>query len=167
MSTAKHEASRAIDILAQYNGLDRDYGNIEATYKELLQSREAASLSQARDDQNQGISFRVLEPPQEPQFPAAPNRLLFNSLVLLVGLGAGAALAVLLTLNAGRFITSDDLAAQFGIPLIGVITALPGAASRQNRLSTLALATSVGLLLLSYVGVATFLQTSIYSVLGI
>ena len=121
---SKSEASRAIDVLAQYNGLDRDYGNIEATYKELLQSREAASLSQARDDQNQGISFRVLEPPQAPQFPAAPNRLILNSLVLLAGIGAGAAFGVLLTLNAGRFITSEDVVAQFGIPLIGVITAL-------------------------------------------
>ena len=164
---AKNDASRAIDILARYNGLDRDYGNIEATYKELLQSRESASLSQARDDQNQGISFRILEPPQQPQFPAAPNRLLFNSLVLLIGVGAGAALAVLLTLNAGRFITRDDLASQFGLPLIGVITALPGTASRRSRLSTLALSTSVGLLLLSYVGVATIMRTSIYSVLGV
>jgi len=165
---AKSEASSAIDILAQYNGLDRDYGNIEATYKELLQSREAASLSQARDDQNQAISFRVLEPPQTPQFPAAPNRLLLNSLVLLAGIGAGAAFGVLLTLNAGRFITSEEIAAQFGIPLIGVITALrnPMGSSR-HRLSTVALTTSVALLLLSYVGVISVFQTSVYSVLGI
>ena len=164
---AKTDASRAVDILAQFNGLDRDYANIEATYKGLLQSRESASLSQARDDQNQGISFRVLDPAQEPQFPTAPNRLLFNSVVLLLGVGAGAALAVLLTLNAGRFITSEDLASQFGLPIIGVITALPGIPSRRSRLSILALSTSVGLLLLSYVGVATIMRTSIYSVLGV
>ena len=165
---AKNEASRAIDILAQYNGLDRDYGNIEATYKELLQSREAASLSQARDDQNQAISFRVLEPPQTPQFPAAPNRLILNSLVLLAGIGAGAALGVLLTLNAGRLITSDDVATQFGIPLIGVITALRNPlGSKRGRLSTVALTTSVGLLLLTYVGVISVFRTSVYSVLGI
>jgi hypothetical protein len=71
-------------------------------------------------------------------------------------------------LNAGRFITSDDISTQFGIPLIGVITTLPQAkASRGSRLATAALSTSIGLLLLSYVGVVAVLKTSIYSVLGI
>jgi polysaccharide chain length determinant protein (PEP-CTERM system associated) len=168
LARAKADAAQAIDVTAKYNGLDRDYGNIESTYKELLQSREAASLSQARDDQNQGLNFRILEPPQRPQFPTAPNRPLLNSLVLLVGLAGGAAFAILLTLNAGRFITSDDISTQFGIPLIGVITTLPQAkASRGSRLATAALSTSIGLLLLSYVGVVAVLKTSIYSVLGI
>jgi len=56
LSRAKQDASQAIDVQARYDGLDRDYGNIQKTYAELLQSREAASLSQARDDQNQGVS---------------------------------------------------------------------------------------------------------------
>jgi hypothetical protein len=38
---------------------------------------------------------------------------------------------------------------------------------RRNRLSSIALATSVALLLLSYVGVISLFQTSVYSVLGI
>ena len=164
LEQAKKEASNAIDTLAKYNGLDRDYGNIEATYKQLLQSREAANLSQARDDQNEGITFRVLEPPQKPQFPTAPNRPLMNSIVLLIGIAGGAAAAILLTLNAGRLITSDDVVAQFAIPLLGVVTELPQIAGRvRNRLATLALSTSVILLLLGYAGVLAVLQTSIYS----
>ena len=168
LSRAKQDASQAIDVQARYDGLDRDYGNIQKTYAELLQSREAASLSQARDDQNQGVSFRVLEPPQTPRIPDAPNRLALNSLVLLLGLGGGAAIAVLLALYSGRFFTSEDITAQFGIPLIGVITALPQTFStRRSRVSAVALSVSVALLLLGYVGVVTMLRTSIYSVLGV
>ena len=167
LSRAKQEASQAIDVQARYDGLDRDYGNIQKTYTELLQSRESASLSQARDDQNQGVSFRVLEPPQLPRIPTAPNRLILNSMVLFLGLGGGAAVAILLALNSGRFFTSEDITAQFGIPLIGVITTLPQAlASRRNWLSTAALSVSVALLLLGYIGVVTVLRTSIYSFIG-
>jgi polysaccharide chain length determinant protein (PEP-CTERM system associated) len=167
LSRAKQDASQAIDVQARYDGLERDYGNIQKTYSELLQSREAASLSQARDDQNQGVSFRVLEPPQLPRIPAAPNRLALNSLVLVLGIGGGAAIAVLLALNSGRFFTSEDITAQFGIPLIGVITALPQPfRTRRSRLSAVALSVSVVLLLLGYVGVVTMLRTSIYSVFG-
>jgi hypothetical protein len=131
-------------------------------------SRESASLSQARDDQNQGVSFRVLEPPQSPRIPAAPNRFILNSMVLILGLGGGGAIAILLALNSGRFFTSEDITAQFGIPLMGVITALPQAfGPKRNWLSTLALSASVALLLLGYVGVVTVLRTSIYSVFGV
>jgi polysaccharide chain length determinant protein (PEP-CTERM system associated) len=168
LQRAKAEAAQGIDVAAQFNGLDRDYENIERTYKELLQSRESASLSQARDDQNQGVSFRIVEPPQRPQLPASPNRPVLNSGVLVMGLGGGVAIAVLLSLVAGRFLTSEDLASHFGFPVAGVITALPyGAGSRRNVLSALALSVSVALLLVSYVGVLALLRKSIYSVLGV
>jgi polysaccharide chain length determinant protein (PEP-CTERM system associated) len=168
LQRAKSEAAQGIDVAAQFNGLDRDYENIERTYKELLQSRESASLSQARDDQNQGVSFRIVEPPQRPQLPASPNRPILNSAVLVMGLGGGVAIAVLLSLIAGRFLTSDDLASQFGFPVAGVITALPyGSGLRRNMFSALALSVSVGLLFVSYVGVLALLRKSIYSVLGV
>ncbi len=168
LGRAKAEAAKAIDIQAQFDGLDRDYGNIDTMYKQLLQSREAASLSQARDDQNQGVSFRVLEPPQRPEQPTAPNRLILNSLVLLFGLGGGISIAALPSLIAGQILSSDDLANQFGVPVMGVISVLPyNLAMRSGKLSTIALAASLILLLASYVSVVAFLQTSIYSVLGV
>jgi uncharacterized protein involved in exopolysaccharide biosynthesis len=167
LTKAKNEASQAIDILAKYTDLDRDYGNIDGTYKELLQSREAGALSQARDDQNQGVSFRILEPPQRPQFPAGPNRPLLNSLVLVTGIAGAVALSILLTLSSGRFVTSDDLTSQFGVPLIGIITSVPEPPARRRQLAALALTASIAFLILSYVGVLAMMRTSIYSVLGV
>jgi polysaccharide chain length determinant protein (PEP-CTERM system associated) len=168
LNRAKSEATRGIDVTAQFNGLDRDYDNIQSTYKELLQSREAASLSQKRDDQNQGVSFRIVEPPQRPQVPANPNRPVLNSLVLVLGLGGGVSIAVLLSLVAGRILTSEDLVSHFDFPIAGVITLLPGASkTRRNVFSMLAFPASVTLLVISYVGVLSLLQKSIYTVLGV
>ena len=124
-------------------------------------------MSQAVDDQAQAFAFRVIEPPQRALSPSGPNRLLFNSLVLLAGFAGGVAVAFFLSLLSGRVSPGDDLAAEFGVPLIGVITKLRKADDRrQIQLSTAALSVSVALLLVCYVGVIGILRTSIYSVLG-
>lgn len=167
LAQAKEDTAKAIEVGAKYADLDRDYSIIEQNYQELLKSREAARLSQAVDDQQQTIAFRVIEPPQKSTQPAAPNRLLLNSLVLLAGLGGGLAGAVFLSLNAGRFVVSDELVAEFGVPLIGVVTRLQNAVEyQQTKNSVIAISASLAFLLVCYVGVLVTFQTSIYAYVG-
>lgn len=163
LENAKREATKAVDTLTKYNELDRDYGNIESTYKQLLQSREEAALSEAKDDQNQALSFRVVEPPQKPQLPSAPNRLILNSLVLIAGAGAGVGAAVLLMVNASHLVTADDLALFFGVPVLGTVTRLRVPQKLQNRAAAISLAICAVLLVVAYVGVIAFLKTSVGS----
>ncbi len=164
LESTRREASRAIDTLTKYNELDRDYGNVEATYKQLLQSKETATLSQARDDQNEGISFRVLEPPLKPQFPTAPNRMILNTIVLIIGIGSGMAAAILLMLNASRLITSEDIAVLFAIPLLGVVTRAREVSRVRRPLTAISVVACTAFLLLTYAGVMVFLQKSVPSV---
>jgi hypothetical protein len=97
----------------------------------------------------------------------SPYRLSLNSLVLFGGLLGGAAIAFLLSLNAGRFVVSDDLSTQFGIPLIGVVTRLHKTPdTKRFAFSALALSSGVALLLVCYAGVVVLLKTSIYQVIG-
>jgi hypothetical protein len=120
------------------------------------------------DTQTQSVLFRVIEPPQRTQYPSAPNRPLFNSLVLAAGILAGAAGAVLLSLTSGRFIVSNDITSQFEIPIIGVVTMLRNATDlRRTRASALALSASLALLLLCFAGVLAVLRTSIYTIVGV
>jgi len=164
---AKRSTSKTIDVQTKYAELDRDYGSIERTYQSLLQGRESARMSQAVDDQAQAFAFRVVEPPQRSLRPSGPNRPLFNSLVLLAGFAGGLAAAVSLSLLSGRVNASDDLVAEFGVPVIGVVTKLRKADDRrQIQISAAALSASIALLLICYVGVIGVLNTSIYSVLG-
>jgi protein tyrosine kinase modulator len=168
LERAQKDASRAIDIMAQYNGLDRDYGNIEKTYQALLQSREQADISQARDDQLQGISFRILEPPQRPQFPTGPNRPLLNSAVLLLGLAGGLGLSVLLTLLSDRFLSPGDVVDSLGLPVLGIVSAVPQSLrSASLRLSWATVSAAGMLLLVSYVGVLTFVRHSLSQAFGL
>lgn len=168
LERAKESTAHAIEIEAKYKDLDRDYGIINDNYQQLLKSREAARLSQSADDQQQAVSFRVVEPPQRSPYPAAPNRLLLNSLVLLAGVAGGVAAALLLSLNAGQFAAGDELAAMSGMPLIGVVTRLQSVAEWQRtRFAIAVLSASVGLLLLCYAAVLAVLSVSIYSRIGI
>jgi hypothetical protein len=164
LEIAKRDASKSIDTLTKYSQLDRDYGNVEATYKQLLQSRESAALSQAKEDQYEGISFRVLEPPQKPQAPTAPNRLILNTIVLLIGIGSGMAAAILLMLNASRLITTEDIAVLFAVPVLGVVTTVRELSAARHRLATASVIACAVFLLLAYGGVMAFLQTSVHAV---
>jgi polysaccharide chain length determinant protein (PEP-CTERM system associated) len=164
---AKRRMSDTIAIQTKYGELDRDYGTIDRTYQELLGRREAARVSQAVDDQSQSLAFRIIEAPQRSTNPSAPDRALLNSLVLLAGLGGGTAAAIFLSIVSGRIIVSDNLAAEFGVPLIGVVTKLRQITNaRSAGLSAAALSVSVAMLLACYVGVLTVFRTSVYSMLG-
>ncbi len=167
LADAKHNIENSLTVERQQTDLDRDYDVLTSNYQGLLKSREAARLAQAVDDQQSPIAFRVVEPPQKADAPVAPNRLLLNSGVLVAGLGGGFGLAFVLSLLAGRFMVSDDLATQLGIPLIGVVTRLRQASDlKRIRTSALALSASVALLLVCYVGVIIVLHTSIYRGIG-
>ena len=167
LADAKRDMENSLTVERQQTDQDRDYDVLTTNYQALLKSRESARLAQAVDDQQAPISFRVVEPPQKADAPAAPNRLLLNSGVLMAGLGGGFGLALVLSLLAGRFVVSDDLATQLGIPMIGVVTRLRQATDiKRMRTSALVLSASVALLLLCYVGVMFVLQTSIFRGIG-
>jgi hypothetical protein len=84
-----------------------------------------------------------------------------------MGIAGGVAAAVLLSLMSGRIVVSDGLAAELGVPLIGIVTKLRQVATpRRDRLSVAALSASIVFLLFCYIGVLAVFRTSAYSVLG-
>jgi hypothetical protein len=85
----------------------------------------------------------VVDPATVPTTPIGPNRMLFSSLVLLVGFGAGAALALLLVQLDRSFFTLHDLR-KLGLPVLGGISA----ADPPPRGAFAAVVFSFGLLLL-------------------
>ena len=168
LATAKKNMVEILAINNKYADLDRDYSVIESNYNALVKSREAARMSQAMSDQQESISYRIIDPPKRTQFPISPPRKIFNALVLLAGLAAGLGLAVLLKVFSGRFSTSEELAEYFSLPLIGVISegANPAIAKREQFSVTLLTAGLLALIAI-YGAVSLFLTTSIFSKLGI
>jgi polysaccharide chain length determinant protein (PEP-CTERM system associated) len=82
-------AKQVPGVQAEFKALDRDYSVLKHDYEELLTRREAAQIAQAADTQANKVKLQVIDPPQVPTIPVAPNRLILIPAVLLAGLGAG------------------------------------------------------------------------------
>ena len=161
MTNAKNLSSKALEIAAQFSNLDRDYDLVHKTYQDLLARRESAKLSQSVNDEQSSITVRIVEPPKKAPFPVSPNRPVMNSLVILLGLAAGIAAAIGLSINAGRFFAKEQLAAEFDYPIIGVVGRLARADdSLDARRAYTALAACAGLLLCGYFVVLVALDAS-------
>jgi len=138
--------SRAFPTVeAEYMALDRDYAVMQRNYQELLGRRESASIAQAADTQADKVRLQVVDPPQVPRLPVAPNRLTLFTGVFGVGLAAGGALAFLLSQFDRSFHTVDELR-NMGLTVLGGITLLGSGAGRRTVVATLGFV--AGLLLL-------------------
>lgn len=135
-------ARSAPQLQAQQQNLDRDYNVIRRQYEELLTRRESLQVAGAARVGADQVRLEVVEPPTLPTTPTSPNRLLLDIGVLVVGLGAGAALAALFALLDRSFHSARDLR-QLGLPVLGAISSL-----RPQRRTGPALAFSAGMVML-------------------
>jgi polysaccharide chain length determinant protein (PEP-CTERM system associated) len=123
-------------LIAEYENTDRDYSVLRASYEELLSRLQSANIAQAADTQADKVKLQIVDPPQMPRLPAAPNRMLLVTGVLLAGCAAGLGITVLFGQLDRSFSTADDLRS-LGLPVLGGISIL-GLASLRQRLTTVA-----------------------------
>ena len=110
------------EVEAQLQQLNRDYQVVSRQHQELLQRRESARLGQDVESNASDVTFRVIDPPFVPLVPNEPNKLLLNVGVVVVALGAGVALALLLSLLKPLITDARMLANSTGLPLLGTVT---------------------------------------------
>jgi polysaccharide chain length determinant protein (PEP-CTERM system associated) len=141
------------EVEAELARLNRDYDVNKEQYGELLKRRELAYMSQEADQSEDDVKVKIIEPPRVPLLPTGPNRLLFASVVLLVGLGVGGALSAVLSQMNPRIIDVPDLKDITGLPVLGVISMSSSPLHRQQRRYEL-MAFSAGLagLIMVYIG---------------
>lgn len=125
-------------VEAELQKLNRDYGIIKANYDELLKRRESARISQEREVSAEPVQFRVVDPPEIPALPDGPNRGLFLTAVLIVGLGAGIGLAWVMIFIQDTFHDATNLGAAFAMPVLGTVTAVQDLTRRGWGLSKVA-----------------------------
>jgi len=110
----------APEVEQEFSRLNRDYSVLKAQYEVLV-----ARLEQARVTDNAAqsgiVRFEVIEPPRAAQAPVWPNRSLFMAAALLLGLGAGVAVAVLPHLLRPTFDNTASLARHTGLPVLGAV----------------------------------------------
>ena len=100
-------------VAAEANRISRDYDVLRENYEKLLQDREALRTRGQVEDKASQFRFDVIQDPTVPQNPAAPNRPLLLLGVLIVGFGAGAAVAYALSQLKSSFATPQKLERAF------------------------------------------------------
>jgi polysaccharide chain length determinant protein (PEP-CTERM system associated) len=111
------------EVEAELSRLNRDYEVNRKQYDELLKRSEQARISNQADESSEDVKFRVLEPPVEPVTPSGPQRALLNSVVMLMSIAAGLALALFLQQVRPVFSTKDAVRQTTGLPVIGSVSA--------------------------------------------
>ncbi len=144
-------AQSAPGILVLAQDLNRDYGILKRNYEELVSRREATSIANAADTKTEKIQFRIVDPPQVPVVPAAPNRPLLVSVVLLFGIGAGLA-APLLVMQLDRSFATLSQLRDLGIPILGHVSRLSLGAAQRHAALQLAGVTASALVLVAVYG---------------
>src|SRR5690606_3652602 len=131
LNDLQNRAETLPGIEAERAKLNRDYSVIKAKYEELLRSREETRVASDLESKTDKVQFRIVDPPQVPSKPVAPNRPLLLAGVLAAGLGAGVGLAFVLSQLHTVFVTVGNLRNTFAnMSVLGSISAI---ASDQQR----------------------------------
>ena len=109
------------EIEAKLAALTRDYDQIRAVYAELRERLEQEQLRRKRIGWN-GVTFRIIDPPNVDLEPVSPNRSRLLILVVLGGLLSGAGLAYLLHQVRPVFIDERSLRKVTGLPVLGAVS---------------------------------------------
>jgi polysaccharide chain length determinant protein (PEP-CTERM system associated) len=138
-------------LFAEYQNMDRDYTVLRRNYEELLGRLQSANIAQAADTQADKVKLQVIDPPEVPRIPAAPNRPLLVTGVLLGGLAVGLGMTILFGQLDRSFSSVDELRA-LGLPVLGGISVLGMAPFRQRLMTALRFGAAVAVLMVVYGG---------------
>lgn len=154
-----HNASNMIPQVEQdYTQLMRDYDVYRQNYDALLKRRESVTMSGEVESKTDTVDFRVIDPPFVPSQPAGPDRPLLLSMVTLGGLGAGIAVAFLLSQLRRTVTDRRALRELTGLPLLGAVSRVETDESRRRkRKGLLAYLAALGSLIAAY-GAVMILQ---------
>jgi polysaccharide chain length determinant protein (PEP-CTERM system associated) len=108
-------------VAAEQSSIDRDYQVLKDQYDQLLGDREQVSLRNQVQTQTDAVKFSVIDPPTSPRSPIAPNRPLFLTGVLILGIVGGLGAAWGLSQVRSTFPTAGRLERASGMTVIGTI----------------------------------------------
>jgi uncharacterized protein involved in exopolysaccharide biosynthesis len=129
----ENRLAKSPEVERQYHTLARDLDSAQIKYQEILAKQTEVQVSQNLETERKGEKFTMIEPPQTPEKPIRPNRILILAagLMLSIGLGIGAVIARE-SLDASVRGPSDILS-MLQIPALASIPVISTAADRARR----------------------------------
>ncbi len=125
-------------VAAEQDRLNRDYEVMKQQYDQLLANREQVRLRGEVATRTSPLNIQVIEPPSVPGVPAAPDRPIFLTAVLILALGAGVGVAFVVGQLQTTFPTQNRLADVTGLPVLGTLSEVVTPAERTDRRKRLA-----------------------------
>ena len=155
----RRDVDKITEVEAQLKQLNRDYDVVQARHQELIRRWEDLQAKKRLDPVTDKNSFRRLEPPFAKATPVAPNRPLLLAGVLIIALGAGAALAFALNQMNLVFFTNEGLVSGITFPVLGSISMMltPEQTARRRK-EAVGWIAAVVLLVVSTAAVMVFAQ---------
>jgi uncharacterized protein involved in exopolysaccharide biosynthesis len=105
----------------EYKKLTRDHQTAQTFYDELLGKKRQSEMATELEQQQQGEQFRVMDPPNLPEKPTFPNRMLITFGGFVVGLALGGGAAFVLESRDQSFRTEQDVIAILKLPVLASI----------------------------------------------
>jgi protein tyrosine kinase modulator len=87
--------TKSPEVEREFHSMSRELETAQLEYRQILAKQTEAQVSENLESERKGERFTMIEPPQMPEKPISPNRLLIvvMGLLLSLGLGVGAAAA--------------------------------------------------------------------------
>ena len=137
VANLRRDVDQIADVEKNLKQLNRDYEVVQTRYQELLRRRETLRSRQRLDPVTDNLSFRILEPPFASTTPVGPNRPIFLLATFVVALGAGVAIAFVLSQLNPVFFSKRAVRKFSGVPVLGNVSFLKSPVEvRRERRST-------------------------------
>ncbi|MGI9431844.1 MAG: GumC family protein [Myxococcota bacterium] len=141
-------------VAEQLAALEREYQHLFQSYQEYSAKGLEAGVAANMELRQKGEQFRILETAFPPPQPASPNRLVIVLVGLMLGLAAGAGIAILLEALDSSFHTAREVQGTFQLPVLASIprVVLESDRMRASRQRLLALVVAASLSAVTLVG---------------
>ena len=126
LNVAKAEAAQQNQAAIQFNILRQDVETTKALYTDFLNKTNQAKIQEHEQHNN----VKMIDPPQVPTSPIAPNRLRTILIGFLMSLVAGVGLVFSLEYLDNTIKTVEDVSRYTQLPALSVIPAISGRKSR-------------------------------------
>ena len=105
----------------EYKQLLYKRNNLQAKHDDLTRKLMEARVAQGLEKEQKGERFTLIDPARVPEKPYKPNRLAISLLGLILGIGAGVAVAALLEYLDDSIRTVEGLSRTTGLPVLAIV----------------------------------------------
>ena len=132
---AKHDnlLSKTPVVEKDYQALLRDYENAQLKYREIKAKQTQAELARNLEQERKGERFTLIQPPEIPEKPISPNRILLLALTIIASSGISVGSAAVAETIDNKVYGEKAILNIIGIPAIGFIPNMEAQGKRERR----------------------------------